>query len=95
MFVVLLLLVATVLQQIRHTGSSRLSGPPQSFSLNPKCSHNHFLWLATPHGALMLHSVMSGAGPRLLAQRQRGTDKRAHVRATRKTKKHAKLSRSF
>ena len=38
-FVVNLLLVATVLQQMRHTGSSRLSGSPRSVGLNPKCSH--------------------------------------------------------
>ena len=39
MLVVLLLLVATVLQQMRHTGSSRLSGSSLSFGLKPKCSH--------------------------------------------------------
>ena len=39
MFVVLLLLVATVSKQMRHTGSSRLSGSPRPFGLNPKCSH--------------------------------------------------------
>ena len=36
MFAVLPLLVATVLQQMRHTDSSGLSGSPQSFGLNPK-----------------------------------------------------------
>ncbi len=39
MFVVLPVLVDTVLKQMRHTGSLRLSGSPRSFGLNPKCSH--------------------------------------------------------
>ena len=39
MFVVLASLVSTVLQQMQHTSSHRLSGSPRSFGLNPKCSH--------------------------------------------------------
>ena len=39
MFVVLPILVATVLQQMQHTGSSMLGGSPPSFGLNTKCSH--------------------------------------------------------
>ena len=39
MFVVLPLLVASVLQQMWHTGSPRFSGSPQSFGLNQMCSY--------------------------------------------------------
>ena len=63
MFVVLPLLVATVLQQMRHTSSSRLSGSPQSFSLNPECSHTAACYFSKgSHAALC---VMSAVGPRL------------------------------
>ena len=45
MFVVLPLLVGTVLQLMQHTGSSRLSGSPRSFGLNPKCSHTQYVYM--------------------------------------------------
>ena len=96
MFVVLPLLVATVLQQMRHTGSSRLSGSPRSFGLSPTCSHTAVksqlalpLACCSSQGSHAALCVMSGAGPRLPTQRQRVTDKRVHVRDTSKTYKHA------
>ena len=54
-FVVLLLLVATVLQQMWHIGLSRLRGSPRSFGLIPKCSHS----AAVAFGFEAIYSVKS------------------------------------
>ena len=98
MFVVLPHLVVTFfLQQMRYTGLSRLSGLPHcswrvrlwnEFHL---CFYSIKSQLALPlacyssrssHAAL---SVMSGAGSRLITQRQRVTHERVYVRDTGKT----------